>query len=180
MSDDIEADPRLVELARDYLAQLESGQRPDRQAYLNRYPELAEEAAECLDGLELAQAFGLAMKPRQTPAIESQTPGEPLGDFRIVRELGRGGMGVVYEAVQLSLNRRVALKVLPFASGLDPKHLHRFRTEAHAAAQLQHANIVPVFAVGQDRGTHYYAMQLIEGKPLDAVITELRGGKDGT
>ncbi|MFO0849171.1 MAG: serine/threonine-protein kinase, partial [Gemmataceae bacterium] len=100
---------------------------------------------------------------------------EPLGDFRIVREIGRGGMGVVYEAVQLSLGRRVALKVLPFAAALDAKHLQRFKTEAHAAAQLHHSNIVPVYAVGCERGVHFYAMQLIEGRPLDLVIRELRG-----
>lgn len=85
-------------------------------------------------------------------------------------------MGVVYEAVQLSLGRRVALKVLPFAAALNAKQLQRFQTEAHAAAQLHHTNIVPVHAVGCDRGVHYYAMQVIDGRPLDAVIKELRVG----
>ncbi|MEI6325211.1 MAG: serine/threonine-protein kinase, partial [Gemmataceae bacterium] len=80
------------------------------------------------------------------------------------------------EAVQLSLGRRVALKVLPFAAALNAKQLQRFQTEAHAAAQLHHTNIVPVHAVGCDRGVHYYAMQVIDGRPLDAVIKELRVG----
>src|SRR5204862_1577365 len=82
-----------------------------------------------------------------------------LGDFRIIREVGRGGMGVVYEAEQVSLGRRVALKVLPYAGALDPRHLQRFRNEARAAASLKHDHIVSVHAVGCDRGVHYYAME---------------------
>ena len=102
-----------------------------------------------------------------------------LGDFRLVREVGRGGMGVVYEAVQLSLGRRVALKVLPFAAALDPRHLARFRVEAQAASLLHHAHIVPVHAVGCDRGVHYYAMQFIDGRTLAELIDDLRRGRAG-
>src|SRR5262249_43419509 len=101
-------------------------------------------------------------------------PGQPLGDFRIIREIGRGGMGIVYEAEQLSLGRRVALKVLPFAATFDAKHLQRFRNEAQAAAQLHHTNIVPVFAVGSERGVHFYAMQLIAGQSLAHVLRQVR------
>jgi WD40 repeat protein/serine/threonine protein kinase len=97
-----------------------------------------------------------------------------LGVFRIVREVGRGGMGVVYEAEQISLGRRVALKVLPFAAALDAKQLQRFKNEAQAAAHLQHQHIVPVHYVGCERGVHFYAMQFIEGQTLAAVIHELR------
>ncbi len=97
-----------------------------------------------------------------------------LGDFHLHREVGRGGMGIVYEAQQISLNRRVALKVLPFAAAFDPKQLQRFKNEAQAAAQLHHNNIVPVFAIGYERGVHYYAMQFIEGQSLAAMIRELR------
>jgi serine/threonine protein kinase len=97
-----------------------------------------------------------------------------LGDFRILREVGRGGMGVVYEAVQISLGRPVALKVLPFAAALDARQLQRFKNEAQAAAQLHHTNIVPVYAVGCERGVHFYAMQLIDGQTLAAVIADLR------
>ena len=114
------------------------------------------------------------------PGLEQSDglPANPLGDFRIVRELGRGGMGIVYEAVQLSLGRRVALKVLPFAATLDAKHLQRFRNEAQAAAQLHHSNIVPVYAVGCERGVHFYAMQLIEGQSLAALIQQFRESKE--
>src|SRR5207249_10872308 len=97
-----------------------------------------------------------------------------IGEFRLLREVGRGGMGVVYEAVQLSLGRRVALKVLPFAAALDAKQLQRFQNEAQAAAQLHHTNIVPVYAVGVERGVHYYAMQLIEGQNLADLVAQLR------
>jgi serine/threonine protein kinase len=100
---------------------------------------------------------------------------EPLGDFRILNEVGRGGMGVVYEAEQLSLGRRVALKVLPFASTLDTKQLQRFKNEARAAASLHHEHIVPVYGVGCERGVHFYAMQFIEGKSLAVLIRQLRG-----
>src|SRR5207248_1099778 len=112
----------------------------------------------------------VAASPAPVPAAEL---GE-LGDFRIVREIGRGGMGVVYEAVQISLSRRVALKILPFAAALDSKQLQRFKNEAQAAAHLQHTNIVPVYYVGCERGVHFYAMQYIEGQTLATLIRDLR------
>src|SRR5581483_1737945 len=89
-------------------------------------------------------------------------------------EIGRGGMGVVYEAEQISLGRRVAVKVLPFAGALDSKHLQRFKNEAQAAAHLHHTNIVPVHFVGCERGVHFYAMQYIQGMTLANVIGELK------
>src|SRR5947209_5446670 len=99
--------------------------------------------------------------------------GERLGDFELVRELGRGGMGVVYEARQVSLNRKVALKVLSGGLGLTPRAVQRFRREAEAAAKLHHTNIVPVYAIGETDGTHFYAMELIEGPSLDHVLRQL-------
>src|SRR5262249_45749651 len=96
-----------------------------------------------------------------------------LGAFEIVREVGRGGMGVVYEARQVSLNRKVALKVLSNSVGLSPKAVPRFRREAEAAAKLHHTNIVPVYATGEENGTHFYAMELIDGPSLDRVIRDL-------
>src|SRR5260370_5525234 len=101
-------------------------------------------------------------------------PEGPLGDYRIVREVGRGGMGIVYEAVQISLGRRVALKVLPFTAALDAKQLQRFKNEATAAAQLHHNNIVPIYAIGCERAVHFYAMQFIEGQTLSALIRALK------
>ncbi len=100
--------------------------------------------------------------------------GRTLGDYRILRELGRGGMGVVYEAEQLSLGRRVALKVLPFAAMLGKQQLTRFKNEARAAATLDHPNIVAIYSVGSEGDVHYYAMQLIDGQSLAQVIATLR------
>src|SRR5262249_46342517 len=102
-----------------------------------------------------------------------------LGDFEIVREVGGGGMGVVYEAVQRSLNRRVALKVLSAALGLTPRAVERFRREAEAAARLHHTNIVPVYATGEQDGVHFYAMELIDGPSLDRVLDGLRQARLG-
>jgi eukaryotic-like serine/threonine-protein kinase len=166
-------DDRLMEAVRAYQAALDRGDPPGRKEFLARYPDLASELAECLDGLEFlhSAAPGLRPPPEAPPPLE---PEGPLGDFRIVREVGRGGMGVVYEAVQISLGRRVALKVLPLAATLDARQLQRFENEARAAAHLHHPNIVPVFAVGCERGVHYYAMQFIEGRTLAAVIDHLR------
>src|SRR5207302_6814501 len=96
-----------------------------------------------------------------------------LGDFRLLREVGRGGMGVVYEAEQISLGRRVALKVLPYAGALDAKQLQRFKNEAKAAASLKHEHIVQVHAIGCERGVHFYAMEFIDGQTLAQVISEI-------
>jgi serine/threonine protein kinase/Flp pilus assembly protein TadD len=164
-----------------YLDAVKAGRRPDRRQFLARYPEIAEVLAECLDGLEfiLGAAADLPLPiPNQAdilggPASEPR-PAVPLGDFHILREVGRGGMGVVYEAEQLSLRRRVALKVLPFASALDARQLQRFQNEAQAAAHIHHTNIVPVYAVGCERGVHYYVMEYIEGQTVAALIRDLR------
>src|SRR3974390_1748089 len=97
-----------------------------------------------------------------------------LGDFEIVRELGRGGMGVVYEARQVSLNRRVALKVLSGGLGLTSKAVQRFRREAEAAAKLHHTNILSIYATGEEDGIHFYAMELLDGPSLDHVLLQMR------
>jgi eukaryotic-like serine/threonine-protein kinase len=107
------------------------------------------------------------------PAIPSTGLGQ-IGDFRLLREVSRGGMGVVYEATQLSLGRRVALKILPIVAALDPRQLERFRVEAQAAASLCHPNIVPVFATGAVDGIPYYAMRFIDGRDLARIIREIR------
>jgi serine/threonine protein kinase/Flp pilus assembly protein TadD len=112
--------------------------------------------------------------PANAPAAKENAPPKTLGDFRILRELGRGGMGVVYEAEQISIGRRVALKVLPFAAMLDPKQLNRFKNEARAAGTLDHPNIVAIHFVGCERSVHFYAMQLIEGRSLADVIQLVR------
>jgi serine/threonine protein kinase len=174
-------DPRLVHAVQDYLAEMEAGRRPDRRAFAARYPDLTEAMAPYLEALDAVHAAKPELQQSTqsrrgpAPAVVAPDIAEPLGDFSIVREIGRGGMGVVYEAIQLSLGRRVALKVLPFAAALDARQLQRFKNEAQAAAHLHHTNIVPVYAVGCARGVHFYAMQLIEGQNLAVLVEELRG-----
>ena len=160
---------RVLRVLEGYLAELEGGAPPHRDELLARHPDLADLLAEYLDKLDQLHeaAAGLRASPEgeELPLAPPEVCGR-LGDFDIRREVGRGGMGIVYEAEQLSLGRRVALKVLPFAATLDPRQLQRFHNEARAAAGLHHTNIVPVFFVGCERGVHYYAMQLIDGQDL--------------
>jgi hypothetical protein len=147
----------VAQVADEFLERLERGERPDAEEYARRHPEQAIVIRQVLASLRLVRLS--AVRPLSGGLPEPEiTPEGPLGDFRIVREVGRGGMGVVYEAVQISLGRRVALKVLPFAAALDARQLQRFKNEAQAAAGLHHTNIVPVYAVGCERGVHYYAI----------------------
>src|SRR4051812_32551654 len=162
----------LADLVDDLASRMQAGEAIDAEAVLLRHPEHASELPRLLPrraGVgELSHSGGPA----------GGQPGGPLagtlGDFRILREVGRGGMGVVYEAGQVSLGRRVALKVLPRDALQEDKALKRFRREARAAARPHHTNIVPVFEVGQAGDTCYYAMQFIAGQGLDLVIDELR------
>jgi serine/threonine protein kinase/tetratricopeptide (TPR) repeat protein len=176
MRDDESLEALVADVADEFLARRKRGEQPDVEEYTARHPQHATVLGEVLAALQVVglSAAPNTLPPEATPADDGTARGE-LGDFRLVRELGRGGMGVVYEAVQLSLGRRVALKVLPFGSTLDPKQLQRFKNESQAAAHLHHSNIVPVYASGCERGVHYYAMQFIEGQPLAALIDGLRG-----
>ena len=146
----------------------------ERAAYLAaaniNEPDIRSEVESLLRAHDDAGDF-LEAAPRLGPDPLKQ---QQLGDFVIGREIGRGGMGVVYEARQTSLNRLVALKVLSTSVGLTPKAVQRFHHEAEAAAKLHHTNIVPIYATGEQDGTHFYAMELIEGTSLDQVIRQLR------
>jgi serine/threonine protein kinase/Flp pilus assembly protein TadD len=176
----LEPTPEVIGILEEYLVELEAGARPDPEELAARCPEKAERLKACLAVLDVLRdaAPGLRGSGRPEPPAAAEDPSQlgQLGDFRLVREVGRGGMGVVYEAEQVSLGRRVALKVLPFAAALDARQLQRFKNEAQAAASLRHTNIVPVFGVGCDGGTHYYAMQYIEGQTLAEIIGNARGG----
>jgi serine/threonine protein kinase/Flp pilus assembly protein TadD len=169
------SDP-LGQLADEFLARCRRGERPALTEYTARHPDLAEQIRELFPALLLMED----VRPGPPTAVGaaadtgSGTSRWRLGEYRIVREIGRGGMGVVYEAEQESLGRRVALKVLPPGALGDARHVERFQREARAAARLHHTNIVPVFGVGEEGGTHYYVMQYIEGQPLDQVLAELR------
>jgi serine/threonine protein kinase len=170
---------RLVEVLDAYLAAAQEGQAPGRDELLAEHPELAADLEACLASLEFIGRARVSVPPlvadlKEVDAGESGPGIGDLGDFRLVAEVGRGGMGVVYEAVQRSLNRRVALKVLPFAAAMDATQRRRFQTEALAAAQLHHTHIVPVYSVGCERGVHYYAMQFIQGQTLAQLMVDRR------
>ncbi len=160
-----------------YLAEVEAGRPADPEEWVARHPDIAERLRSCLKGLHLVEQFagsiGAGRLDRQPGA-----DGPTLGEYRIVRPLARGGMGVVYEAVQATLGRRVAVKVLPFGAAIDPRRLARFRVESQAAALLQHPHIIPVYSVGTEGGVHYYAMQLIDGMTVAELIAELRRGAE--
>ncbi len=173
-----ELDPSLQQLLEDLIERLQAGEEVDLEAVIREHSEHAEAIRCMVPALEALVDFGETSVPgavrRPGRAMEAGTPTRTLGDFRLLRELGRGGMGIVYEAEQVSLGRRVALKLLPMAAAMDPRQIQRFRVEAQAAACLHHPHIVPVHGVGCERGVHYYAMQLIEGRSLAAMIAELR------
>lgn len=134
-----------------------------------QYPEHAEQIRTVLETV-------IALDELDPKSIQKRQPGssEPhlrsIGDFQLLREVGRGGMGVVYEARQQAIDRRVALKLLPFAAIADAQRIKRFQNEIRAAGSLHHPNIVPIFSVGVERGLHYFAMQFIDGPSLEDVI----------
>jgi WD40 repeat protein/serine/threonine protein kinase len=175
-----EAEDRvLIDLVDEIAKRTQAGELVDVEAYIAAHPGHAERLRKLLPAVEALAELGHSAAAGETfvPPTGRDFDSEQgrLGDFHILREVGRGGMGVVYEAEQISLGRRVALKVLPFAAALDAKQLQRFKNEAQAAAHLIHQNIVPVHYVGCERGVHFYAMQFIDGQTLAAVIQELRG-----
>jgi serine/threonine protein kinase/Flp pilus assembly protein TadD len=178
----LKPDP-LDQLAESFLARLRAGEHPALSDYEVRHPELAADIRELFPALVVMEQGRKCVEERPTPdpgQLSEKPLPQKLGEYRLLRQIGRGGMGVVYEAWQESLGRHVALKVLPFNTLIQPEHLERFRREARAAARLHHTNIVPVFGVGEDQGIHYYAMQFIQGQGLDAVLHEvrrLRGGE---
>ncbi|HEV3078755.1 MAG TPA: serine/threonine-protein kinase, partial [Gemmataceae bacterium] len=164
----------IGKVADEFTERLNNNEQPQIEDYAQRYPQIAAILRQVLPAVQV-MGGGAKDSPLGDESADSASALRGcLADFRILREIGRGGMGIVYEAEQLSLSRRVALKVLPFAATLDGKQLQRFKHEAQAAGQLHHTNIVPVHAVGCERGVHYYAMQLIDGQTLAAVIRELR------
>jgi len=181
---DSTADRDPIEMLADcFLARFRRGERPSIEDYAAKHAELADEIRELLPALVMLEqdksVAGSATGTNGGPAAAAAGPApHQLGDYLILREIGRGGMGVVYESVQQSLGRHVALKVLPHQALAGSTQVERFRLEARAAARLHHTNIVPVFGVGECEGVHYYAMQFIQGQGLDVVIAALRGRRN--
>jgi hypothetical protein len=177
MSESEARSERVVELAEEFLDRYRKGERPPLKEYIDRHPELAAEIREVFPAMAMMENIAVAESSLEGQTSEVSKTWEvslkQLGDYRIIREIGHGGMGVVYEDEQVSLGRHVALKVLPSQALADAKHKRRFEREARAAAKLHHTNIVPVFGVGEHEGVPYYVMQFIQGLGLDVVIEEL-------
>ena len=170
----------VLELAEEFLERYRRGERPPLKEYVDRHPELGAEIREVFPAMALMENIALADESIAGAAPAPEPPPlEQLGDYRIIRQVGQGGMGVVYEAEQVSLGRHVALKVLPRKLLLDAKQKRRFAREARAAAKLHHTHIVPVFGVGEQDGLPYYVMQFIQGSGLDQVLDELKRMQGG-
>ena len=171
-----ESERILAELVERYVARLHGGESLDPESFAAEHPDHARALLELLPAAAtIARLRGPTPRAAALPSgfrIESDS----IGDYQIVREVGRGGMGVVYEAVQATLGRKVALKVLPIYSANDPRQVERFRVEGQAAAALDHPHIVPVYEIGCERGVHFYAMRFIDGESLAAVILKARSG----
>ena len=169
----------VVDLVDEYAAAIEQGADFDIDAVAQRYPEHADqirktlETLEALNSLEVTDISGNTDLPKE-PQLKS------IGDFQLLREIGRGGMGIVYLAQQISMDRQVAVKILPFAALAEEVLLRRFKNEVRAAGGLQHPHIVPIFSVGVERGVHYYAMQFIDGPSLAEVLDGLRDNDNVT
>lgn len=170
MSESEGLDP-LDEIVEQFLAEVNAGRRPSIDSYLQRFPELAEELREVLEACALINEADPNEEELEPPI--SEAAGTRVGEYVILGEIGRGGMGVVYEAEQESLGRRVALKLIQQSYAKDAEARERFRREARAAARLHHTNIVPVFEVGETESGSFYAMQFINGRGLDEVRREL-------
>jgi len=170
--------PSLAGLIEQLTARLEAGESVNLDHLLKEHPQHAEQIQSLFPAMTALMDLTTSAPRNEGLSVSDLSNGagelRRLGDFRIGREIGRGGMGVVYEAEQVSLGRRVALKVLPFAAVLDKKCLQRFKNEARAAATLDHPNIVSIHSVGCEQAVHFYSMQLIEGQSLAKAIAQLR------
>jgi serine/threonine protein kinase/WD40 repeat protein/tetratricopeptide (TPR) repeat protein len=177
------ADRNPIEiLAEEFAERQRRGERLSLTEYTRRYPELAEEIRDLFPALVAMEELKPFANDATGDALAGGGPGTTkvgeqigrMGEFRLLREVGRGGMGVVYEAVQESLGRHVALKVLSGKGRLSASQIERFQLEARSAGRLHHGNIVPVHGVGEHQGAHYYAMQFIQGHGLDVILDDLR------
>jgi len=172
-STDLRRNP-IDELAEDFLRRRRNGQQPTIQEYVTRYPDLADAIRDLFPTLMAVESVRDDVVRQCDAGDQDDWKGRKLGDFTLVNEIGRGGMGVVFEARQHSLDRRVAIKILNLNQTNSNKSLHRFMRESRAAANLQHTNIVPVYGVGEVTGIHFYAMQLVQGRSMDVIQREFR------
>lgn len=170
-----EFSPGLADVLEAVLQSLENGLPVDVERLKSQYPDLEPQIDQCVGNLLFIEGASHAIDCSTLSADHNDilVPLGTIGDFQLLRQLGRGGMGVVFEAEQLSLKRRVALKILPFAALIDESAIRRFRQEVNAAASLHHPHIVDVYSVGCDKGVHHYAMRLIRGQSLVRTIEQI-------
>ena len=161
------------DLLDEFVERWRQGESPSIAEYEAAHPQFAEQIRSLFPAAQMMEQVAQRRQQELGPVAVTVAAPTRLGDFRIIRELGRGGMGIVYEAEQESLSRHVAVKVLPPSALLNPLSLQRFQREARTAAQLHHTNIVPVFGVGEHQGSHYLVMQLIHGVGLDKILAQL-------
>lgn len=158
-------------LGEQFIARRRAGENVSVDAYANEHPELADDIRRLFRTMLVMERFKSAAQPVSESSVLFEIQGlQQLGDYRIIREIGRGGMGIVYEAEQQSLRRNVAVKVFPRKVLSSSRQLKRFQSEAQTAASLHHTNIVPVFGVGQHDDLHYFVMQRINGIALDEYV----------
>src|SRR5438128_11076579 len=165
-----ESEHRLEEVLATYLQAEEAGRTPDREHWLAQHADLSDELRTFFANRERV--------PKVWPLVPSLEKLRHFGDYELLEEIGRGGMGVVYKARQLSLNRIVAVKLILAGQLASAADVQRFRAEAEAAANLDHPHIVPTYEVGERQGLHYFSMKLVEGGSL-AQRREVRGHGSG-
>ncbi len=176
---------QLESLAEKFTQQLRAGIAPPIEQVAREHPEMAERIRELFPVLKMMESRAAqpaaaddSLMQEELNTLQGLPPQRKLGEFRIIREIGRGGMGIVFQAEQESLGRHVALKLLPDSAQFDERRRQRFQHEARASGMLHHTNIVPVFGIGHHNDVSYFVMQYIEGQSLDKVIAELRTLQD--
>jgi serine/threonine protein kinase len=174
-------DATVMELVESFLSRLQTGESVTIESFVSEHAEYADQLRDILPAVDALNDLGLSVTGGTLSRMSaSDRIAEPkplqgvLGDFRIGPEIGRGGMSIVYDAEQISLSRRVALKMLPLAAAIDERRIRRFQNEAKLAATLKHPNIVSVYAIGCERGIHFYAMEFVEGLSLAEVVRCMR------
>jgi serine/threonine protein kinase len=193
-----EREQRLERVLADYVHAVEAGQQPDREEWLRRHPDLVSELRSFFRNRDEVERLAEPFKEQSSALPETIGPDGPavvgrisdisnpshsygagavvryFGDYELLQEIARGGMGVVYKARQVSLNRVVALKMILAGQLASAGEVTRFRQEAENAANLDHPNIVPIYEVGEHQGQQYFSMKLIEGGSLAGTMDEVR------
>ena len=172
-----ESDVILAELVDRFIDRFNAGEWVDARAFAAEHPTHAEALLKLLPAAATMAGLRRSLLRSGPMSAQFRLDSDAIGGYRIKSEIGRGGMGVVYEAVQIVTGRKVALKVLPISSAMDPRQIERFRIEGQAAAALDHPHIVPVFEIGCENGVHFYAMRFVDGRSLGSIVHEARSGE---